>query len=452
MRINGYAVVITALVLMTSACIVEAMQEKSYPEADSPHFLYLPDKLDPAKVYWVVVGVHGAGGRNKGANGMSGWVDRKDDVIVIGPKFSDTYQGAGTADEELLVGLFKNLQQDYKVHPKMFIYGFSGGSQFGHRFVMKRPELVCGLSSHSGGSWATDGFGTINDEARAIPFAISCGGNDTGKAWGEAPYNRLEWYKRFEDAIAKKEFFYRSAVWTNAGHSASKGVHEMTEECFSLATQGMLPGSALAAQLQEAHALAIEGKFDEAQKLKDELSRGNIALPEGSGWRDNKESLAARKQLVTEALAQVDTSPAARQRFSLYARCVQLLQSPEKPNEDALLAFMQQCPPSYWTGRKDSSTVFEACNGAAASHVARLREQKKLTIPVYLSLLQAWDGLEIAKELLQEYDSEAARQLDKVLAMQKGPFRKNALVSFVRQWQVGKAVERARAELAPQPE
>lgn len=422
-------------------------REQNYPDADSPHFLYLPGVIDSARTYWVVVGVHGAGGRSKGANGMAGWVDKKDNVIVLGPKFSDTYQNAGPEDEKLLIELFEKIQKDYKVHSKMFIYGFSGGSQFAHRFVMKRPEYVCGLSSHSGGSWATDGFGEINEKAKCVPMTVSCGEKDLGKAWGEAPYNRLEWYKRFEKELEKKEFFYRGNTWTNVGHTASKGVWEMTEECFQLATTGILPGSDLAVKLAEAERLAGAGEFDKAQQLKNELTAGSVALSEDSGWHESKEVIAIRRDLVNSALAGIDTSPAVRRRFDLYKRCVQLLKSGDKPDADALLSFMRQCAPSYWRGKEDEKLVFEACEAAATSHVAKLREQKQLNMQAYQNLINLFDGLAVGAELMGEYNAEASKSLEKVLAMKDGPFKQRALQAFIQQWRFGEAVSKARAEL-----
>jgi predicted esterase len=206
--------------------------------------VYTPDPIDPAKTYQLVVGVHGAGGNKGGAAGMKSWASRGD-VIVIGPSFEtkgeSPYQNGNGVHAEKLIALFTTLKKTYKLKDQMFLYGFSGGSQFTHRFAMLHPNVVCGVSAHSGGSWATDGFGKISDAAKKIPFAISCGENDTGTAFGGAPYNRLAWYGRFRDELDKKGFCYIGASWPGVGHSASAGVWDLTKQCFQLSTG--LPGA-----------------------------------------------------------------------------------------------------------------------------------------------------------------------------------------------------------------
>jgi poly(3-hydroxybutyrate) depolymerase len=158
-------------------------------------FVYTPDPIVPGKTYQIVVGVHGANGNGKNAAGMKNWADRGD-VIVIGPSFQTKgerpFQNGDGVHAEKLIALFDTLKKQHKLHDKMFLHGFSGGSQFVHRFAMLHPKLVCGVSAHSGGTWATDNYGEIRTSAKHIPFAISCGEKDTGKAFGAAPYNRLE--------------------------------------------------------------------------------------------------------------------------------------------------------------------------------------------------------------------------------------------------------------------
>ena len=205
--------------------------------------VYLPEKLDPEKTYQLVVGVHGAGGKGKGAGGIAKWAERGD-VIVIGPTFrtrgEGSYQNGNAEHAEKLLKLFEQLGEEYRLGEKMFLFGFSGGSQFVHRFAMLHPKQVCGVSAHSGGSWATDGFGEISLRAKKIPFAISCGEKDTGKAWGEAKFNRLTWFGRFREEIDRKGFCYLAKTWPGVGHGRSPGIMELTRQCFQLATG--LPG------------------------------------------------------------------------------------------------------------------------------------------------------------------------------------------------------------------
>ncbi len=234
------AAVVSTFITLTCASAGESVIKDSQ---DMDCFVYTPDPVVQGTTYQLVVGVHGAGGKGNGAAGMKDWAKRGD-VIVIGPSFvtrgEKTYQGGDGVHAEKLIGLFKDLKKKYKLRDKIFLHGFSGGSQFVHRFTMGHPEIVCGVSAHSGGTWATDGYGNINPSSKKIPFAISCGESDTAKAFPESPFNRLEWYGRFRDAIDKKGFRYIGATWPGVGHSISPGAWDLTRQCFQLATG--LPG------------------------------------------------------------------------------------------------------------------------------------------------------------------------------------------------------------------
>jgi len=205
--------------------------------------LYLPETIDPAVTYQLLVGVHGAGGKGHGAAGLKDWAKRGD-VIVIGPSFvtrgDRPYQNGDGIHAEKLIALFDSLKKSYKLKDRMFLHGFSGGCQFVHRFTMLHPKLVCGVSAHSGGSWATDGYGTIDNAAKSIPFAISCGEKDTAKSFPEAPFNRLEWYGRFAKEMEKRKFCHVGATWPGVGHNISAGAWDFMKQCFQISTE--LPG------------------------------------------------------------------------------------------------------------------------------------------------------------------------------------------------------------------
>lgn len=212
-------------------------------------YVYLPDQLDPEKTYQLVVGVHGANGNGKGAAGMASWAQRGD-VIVIGPSFMLKPQGAGMTyyqmgngvHAEKLIKLFKQLSEEYRLRDKMFLHGFSGGSQFVHRFTMENPKYVCGVSAHSGGSWATRNYGKISRRAKRIPFAISCGEKDTSLSTPDSPLGRLAWYKDFRDEIDSQKFTYIGDTWPDVGHRISHGAWSLALQCFQIATG--LPGGA----------------------------------------------------------------------------------------------------------------------------------------------------------------------------------------------------------------
>lgn len=203
-------------------------------------FVYGPAKVDRAKTYWLVVGVHGYGGNGAGAAGFADWAKRGD-CVVVGPSFPNSgYQLLREQAGEQLVKLFDLLKKEYKLHDKMFLAGFSGGAQFAHRFVMKYPELVAGCAAHSAGSWATgEQWGAIDPKAADVPFVMSCGERDTERMAPGAPYTRIDWAKRFERQLAEGKFMYQVAWWPGVGHAQTDGARRMTEDCYLVATQVM---------------------------------------------------------------------------------------------------------------------------------------------------------------------------------------------------------------------
>lgn len=205
--------------------------------------VYTPETMTPGKRYQLVVGVHGVGGNGKGACGMAGWAKRGD-VIVIGPTFvtkgERPYQNGDGIHAKKLIALAETLGKSHQLNEKMFLHGFSGGAQFVHRFAMLHPNHVCGASAHSAGSWATDGYGEMSSSAKKVFFAISCGEKDTAKSFPQAPFNRLEWYGRFRDALEAKKFTHIAASWPDVGHSHSPGIIDFAKQCFQLSTG--LPG------------------------------------------------------------------------------------------------------------------------------------------------------------------------------------------------------------------
>lgn len=213
-------------------------------------YLYTPsEKPTEGKIYWLAIGLHGAGGDGKGANGIAAWAG--DDVIVLGPSFSqpkpdenapkidgpplDSYQMCGPTHEAKLKSLITEVGKTWKLHPKVFLHGFSAGAQFVHRFAMKNPAMVAGVSAASAGSWSTRGFGEINPEANQIPFAISCGQYDREKSVPSSPLNRLEWMQEFATALEDAHFDVESRVIPNTGHKETADTMALAESCFQRA-------------------------------------------------------------------------------------------------------------------------------------------------------------------------------------------------------------------------
>lgn len=241
MKAHAVALFLAVIACATGATAAERVIKDMQ---DMDCYVYTPDATDPAKTYQLVVGVHGFKGNGKGAGGMQKWAERGD-VIVIGPSFvSDgpgAYQDGNGPSAEKLVRLVEALKKEYKLRDQMFLHGFSGGSQFAHRFAMNAPAYVCGVSAHSGGSWATDGYGRINPMARQIPFAVSCGADDTKKSFDQAPFTRLEWFRRFNAEIQGTGFCHIAKEWPGVGHKMSPDAWELTKQCFQISTG--LPGS-----------------------------------------------------------------------------------------------------------------------------------------------------------------------------------------------------------------
>jgi len=219
------------------------------------YYLYLPDNVNTADRYWLVVGVHGQGGNGQGAAGIADWIN-KGNVIVVGPSFPNPdYEWLGKQSDEQLVRLFQSLQKEYRLYPKMFLFGFSGGGSFVHRFAMKYPDLVIGCAAHSSGSWS----GMINPKSAAIPFAVSCGELDTTKG-------RYENAKKFAKKLQDANFFFKARFWPGVGHTVSPGASYITEECFYLSTMGMFlnESQAVRQEIEAIKNLIDTAKFAEA--------------------------------------------------------------------------------------------------------------------------------------------------------------------------------------------
>jgi predicted esterase len=288
-------------------------------------FVYTPDPIVPETTYQLVVGVHGANGRGNGAAGMQSWAKRGD-VIVIGPSFVSSgerpYQNGDGVHAEKLIDLFETLKKEHKLRDKMFLHGFSGGCQFVHRFAMRHPKLVCGVSAHSGGTWATDNYGEISASAKDIPFAISCGEKDTARAFPAAPFTRMEWFERFRDEIEKKRFAHIAATWPDVGHSISPGAWDFAKQCFQLATG--LPGESATQEV------IISDAWKNA--------------PPAPAPRAPTTKEAELDKMVRAAFAKADA---------------------EEIPDDKLVIFMRKYPPILWKDKPGAANLLKQCERAA---------------------------------------------------------------------------------------
>lgn len=188
---------------------------------------------------WVAVDVHGAGGlrgedRGKELMQLLG----PEPLIVIVPSFTDGYQAGDGKWAKQLIGHFEEVAKQHQVHDKMFVHGHSGGGQFAHRFAFAEPEHVIGVSAHSSGSWAcAGGYGKINKRAKHIPFAISCGEEDSALSTPQSAHTRIAWYRLFEAEMKKEGFEVDGRIWPGVGHGVPlKLMGEQVRTCFLKAT------------------------------------------------------------------------------------------------------------------------------------------------------------------------------------------------------------------------
>lgn len=330
---------------------------------DMDCYVYTPDVIDPAKTYQVMVGVHGARGNGKNAAGLKNWAERGD-VIVIGPSFDTKggFQGGDGVHAEKLINLFETLKKTYKLNDQMFLYGFSAGSQFTHRFAMLNPKWVCGVSAHSGGSWATDGYGEISTAAKKIPFAISCGENDTQFSVAGYPYNRLDWYKHFKEEIDKKNFCYIGGTWPGVGHSVSAGVWDLTKQCFQLATD--LPGESATVQVV----------ISDQWKNLDKISKKSSTQKAEPKVTTNANS-AELDKMVLAAFKKADA---------------------EKVPDDSLIVFMKKYPPVLWKDKPGSAKLLEQCKGAAELWYQTAKEKNMLSTTLKEDFARFTEGLNLS--------------------------------------------------------
>ncbi|MEY3395141.1 MAG: hypothetical protein RL346_1377 [Verrucomicrobiota bacterium] len=327
--------------------------------------VYTPDPVDPAKTYPLLVGVHGAGGRGNGAAGLKDWAQRGD-VIVIGPSFETKgerpYQNGDGIHAEKLIDLFEVLKKTYKLRDKMFLHGFSGGCQFTHRFAMLHPERVCGVSAHSGGSWATDNFGKIDIKARGIPFAISCGEKDTAFSFDGALFNRLDWYKRFQGEIDEKRFCYIGAVIPDVGHQMSGPAWDLMRQCFQLATG--LPGKSATERVE----ISPEWKNLDGKKT-------DASAPSKAPRARPAISDAELDRIVQAAFKKADA---------------------EKVPDDRLVGFMKTYPPTLWKDKPGAERLFEQCKSAAAAWQKAARDKNMWNDALKKQFAEFTDGLDLS--------------------------------------------------------
>jgi len=275
---------------------------KSDPSQE--YYVYVPRDFDPKKTYWVLVAVHGLGGNGQGALGFAGFADELQ-CVVAGPSFKGTYQQPEQGAGKVMREIFDAIRRACKVHPKMYLTGFSAGAQFVHRFALQNPELAVGCAAHSAGSW-----GSGNKEARDVPFLVTC---------GEADTERIEPAKRFAQSL--QEMKYRSVVtawFPGVGHSMCQQVPQLTKEHYWTAVTGLNADERKQAEddLGSAGRLIGESKYKDAARLLNRIA----AFPQKSPFTDRADAALERiRKAAADKLAAVEKEPQADPRASVAA-------------------------------------------------------------------------------------------------------------------------------------
>ncbi len=258
------------LVLLVLAALPAGAVETKGPftcEMGREYFLQFPDSFDPARTYWLVAVAHGFGGNGKAglSNAAPLFKAGLDDFIVVSPSYPprSDYILLGSGAKQQLLGLIQKLSGEYKLHPRIFLAGFSGGSQFSHRFAMAEPQLVVGCAAHSGGSWGPG----VNKRALHIPFAVSCGLDDIGGDMG----SRIENARIYFEKLVQDGYHVQHRFWPGVGHTLCDGARKMTVDCYLLATRGLFAGDreALDAEVERIRGLAGADAAAAAGKVTD---------------------------------------------------------------------------------------------------------------------------------------------------------------------------------------
>lgn len=323
---------------MIIVAMVAAITQAQAPEATQPdqpeqevvvsmqtcamgreYALFVPKDVDPDKAYWLVVHAHGNNGAGSPRAPLVPWVERGD-CIGIAPSFPQGFQGLAFESDQQLIGIAQALSKQYKLRPRLFLIGHSAGAQFVHRFTLRHPQVVAGCVATSAGTWE---IGRLNPAAASVPIAISCGEKDTVKSTPDAPYGRLEYAKLFEKSLSEGRFLYTARYWPDTGHGGNgPGQAQIANECFSLATTGLLGPAAeefdkALAEIDQQIASGNESDARAALKALSDKMRARKkadfeAMFDMSQWNAGSAALKGLEQTTAAYLADRDKSLTAR--------------------------------------------------------------------------------------------------------------------------------------------
>lgn len=138
-----------------------------YRDIEREYFVRLPRDFAADETYWLLVTAHGGGGTGGPRNWLARDVhravnERGFDAIVVSPTFT-THRFPSLGEGAFFEQVLDEIQEAYRLRPKLLLAGYSRGSGFSHRFAFGNPNVVEAVSLISEGTWTTPDGRLLND-------------------------------------------------------------------------------------------------------------------------------------------------------------------------------------------------------------------------------------------------------------------------------------------------
>lgn len=229
-------------------------------------WLLEPAQTTQQKTRWMVVLAHGFQGKGQDILWLARAFAAFDDCLIVAPSFVEGFQLLQANTDQQVLDIHKQLSRDFELHPRIFVAGFSAGAQFSHRFAMRHPDRVIGCAAHAGGSWGPQ----LEQRARHIPFALSCGLDDVVRSSIGQTKHRVQAARDYFVTLTRAGFHLRARLYKGLGHATSAAVEAQIADCYQLATRGLYP--------DQARALAVEVQRVKGLAAGDQRTAGIAAL------------------------------------------------------------------------------------------------------------------------------------------------------------------------------
>ena len=140
------------------------------------YYLYVPDKLSPAKPVPLLVVLHGS--NRNGITLVEKWKDlaSKEGFIVVGPDASNLASWRTPEDgPDFLRDLIEALKAKYPINPRrVYLFGHSAGASFSLYMSLFESQYFAATAIHAG-ALPKQAYSYIDDAKRKIPVAIWVG-------------------------------------------------------------------------------------------------------------------------------------------------------------------------------------------------------------------------------------------------------------------------------------